>query len=271
MGLVKVMEMIMAHPDPTGLRVVQVLNLLGAIRMARAERRGEGIPYSKFAPSDSIKRGVFPSKTGMAILYSPAALLCSSFLLSKLSSPAPDHRLVVFSAALTMHYIKRLLEVFFVHKYSGTMEMSVSFTISLFYVLSSTQLLYAQNISVHQVPPSIDLMRLGMLLFVVGMGGNFYHHRLLANLRKDDKDKDGKKRYVTPQGGLFTWVVCPHYLFECIDFLGLALIGQTTSAFVVALATFIMLSARSRSTKQWYEKKIEGFPKERKAFLPFLF
>ncbi|KAI5064074.1 hypothetical protein GOP47_0020744 [Adiantum capillus-veneris] len=271
MALLKVMEMIVAHPDPVGLRAVQVFNLVGAIRMVFAERRGESMPYSKFAQTDSIKGRIFSSRTGMAIIYSPAALVCACFLLTKLSSPAPDHRLVVFSTALTIHFIKRLLEVFFVHKYSGSMEMSLSFTISIFYALASAQQLYAQHFSVHQQPPSIDLMRFGMVLFLVGIVGNFYHHSLLAGLRKDDKDKDGKKWYVIPQGGLFTWVVCPHYLFESIGFLGIALIGQTTTTFVNAFATFITLAARSESTKRWYEKKIEGFPKERRAFVPFLF
>lgn len=74
-----------------------------------------------------------------------------------------------------------------------------------------------------------------------------------------------------PHGGLFTWVVCPHYLFESIGFMGLAMIAQTTSAFIAALSVFLALGARSLSTKEWYLKKLEEFPMERKAFIPFVF
>lgn len=274
MGLAELMGMVVASPDPLGLRVVQVLTLLGAIRAVNGERRGESLRYSKFASTDASKGRTLSSKSGMAIIYCPAAFLCSSFLFANLFSLTPEHRVIVFSAALAAHFVKRLLEVLFVHKYSGGMEMSVSFTISIFYALASIQLLYAQNVSVQQQPPAVDLMGWGMLLFVVGMTGNLYHHYLLASLRRTDIKKeaeDGKKQYATPRGGLFTWVVCPHYLFESIDFLGLALIGQTTTAFVHAFSTFLILGARSLSTKRWYESKIEGFPKERKAFLPFLF
>ena len=100
--------------------------------------------------------------------------------------------------------------------------MNTAICVSFVYSFSVVIFLYEMQISEGLPSPTMDLMPLGILLFVIGMGGNFYHHYLLSRLRKD-----GEKGYRIPHGGLFEFVVCPHYLFETIDFVGLALISQT--------------------------------------------
>lgn len=273
--MMKVLQMIVAHPDPASVRVLQLLNVAGAIHASVAELKGHGLRYSKFAAG--ARGSTFPSKLAMLVAYTPSLLLCSAFLLLKLTLPSLHHplfsqttpRLLIFAAALASHFLKRVLEVLFLHRYSGSMEASVSFVIASAYSVTCINLLYAQQCSVVLHPPAIDLMGYGVGVFVVGIGGNFYHHSLLAGLRKTPTNNP-KLPYMVPQGGLFTWVVCPHYLFESIGFMGLAMIAQTTSAFIAALGVFLSLCARSLSTKDWYLKKIEGFPMQRKAIIPFL-
>ncbi|KAH9293869.1 hypothetical protein KI387_040925, partial [Taxus chinensis] len=155
--------------------------------------------------------------------------------------------------------------VLFIHHYSGGISISTTICVSFLYTIVGANLLYAMQISEGLPLPSVNLMQLGMVVFMVGIIGNLYHHCLLAGLRKE-----GEKGYKIPQGGLFDFVVCPHYLFEIIGFLGIALISQTPFGFCVLCTVFLYLLGRSLSSREWYVKKFEGFPCHRKALIPFI-
>ncbi|KAH7536869.1 hypothetical protein FEM48_Zijuj03G0031900 [Ziziphus jujuba var. spinosa] len=96
-----------------------------------------------------------------------------------------------------------------------------------------------------------------------GIAGNFYHHILLAHLRKK-----GEKEYKIPKGGLFGLVICPHCLFEIIGFVGFFLISRTLHAFFIAIGISFYLMGRSYATRRWYISKFENFPKDGKALIP---
>jgi len=243
------------------------------------------LKYSKFnqgSPSAQVS-----SRTGMLMLYSPACLIASFFLFCKLDWPhasillhksgllqlsiisqlhtEASIRLLVLTVAVALHFSKRVIEVLFIHRYSGGMAIDSVVLISFIYSFLAACLLYVMQISESLPSPSMNLMPLGILLFIVGMSGNLYHHYLLSRLRKD-----GAKGYRIPQGGLFEFVVCPHYLFEIIDFVGLAFISQTAFGFCTATTVSLYLLGRSLSTREWYVKKFEGFASHRKALIPFL-
>ena len=116
-----------------------------------------------------------------------------------------------------MHYAKRLLEVVFVHKYSGKMPLMTSLFMSLNYsfigycfgsILHSDSDRYKKLEEEHG---GVDLWSaVGMSLWLIGMGGNAWHHWLLARARKG-------KQYVklSSIGGLFREALpCPHYLLK---------------------------------------------------------
>ncbi len=102
-------------------------------------------------------------------------------------------------------------------------------------------------------------------MFVVGIAGNFWHHKILADLRKNTTD------YVIPRGGLFEQAACPHYLFEILTWLGIAMLSQHLFAYLTVLGMGSYLFARSLNTLKWYHEKFPDFPKGRKALIPFLF
>ncbi|MBA0749861.1 hypothetical protein Gogos_003739 [Gossypium gossypioides] len=131
---------------------------------------------------------------------------------------------------------------------------------------SSLNLIYTQTFNQGLSEPSIDLKYLGIVLFLIGISGNFYHHYLLSKLRTK-----GDKEYKIPKGGLFELVICPHYLFEILEFLGISLISQTLYSFSVTLGSALYLMCRSYVTWKWYVSKFEDFPKEVKALIPFVF
>lgn len=114
--------------------------------------------------------------------------------------------------------------------------------------------------------PLIDLKYVGLFVFLVGNCGNFYHHYLLSKLREK-----GDKSYKIPRGGLFDLIICPHYLFEIITFVGVSFIAQTIFACLFMLGSAVYLSARSYSTRKWYASKFEDFPKNVKGLIPYIF
>ena len=154
-----------------------------------------------------------------------------------------------------------------VHKYSGEMGLDSMIIILVSYFTLSSSLIYTQQLTQGLPQPSTDLKYPGIVLFLVGIIGNFYHHYLLSKLRA----KGGKKEYKIPNGGLFELVICPHYLFEILGFLGISLISQTLYSFSVTLGSAFYLIGRSYVTRKWYLSKFEDFPKHVKALIPFVF
>ncbi|XP_057864900.2 uncharacterized protein LOC131072686 [Cryptomeria japonica] len=258
----------MAHilqqsPPSLYLKATGILTIIGSFNAAYSEFRGANYTYSKFAQTRQVKEAKkISSRNGMLICYGPSLVASLVFLLYKGAGP----HLLALASALTIHFLKRELEVLFLHRYSGYMILQTAFSISFVYFFQTVNLLYAQQISEGLQPPGRDLMWFGVALFCIGIGGNFYHHYLLSRLRKN-----GKTGYVVPSGGLFDLVVCPHYLFEIVDWMGLAFISQTLYSWVSVFWTVVYLSSRSYATRQWYLQKMEDFPKQRKALFPFIF
>ncbi|XVE90205.1 hypothetical protein DITRI_Ditri20bG0060300 [Diplodiscus trichospermus] len=235
-----------------------------------SEIRGKNLQYSKFfgvgsqssaAAADSKVK--LSSRLGMVMVYTPAFLAgVSSFFIF----PDEDFRFLLLKSAISIHFFKRIFESLFVHKYSGEMALDTVIVVLLSYFTSSVFMIIAQHLTMGQPEPQIDLKNPGILLFLAGIIGNFYHHCLLSKLRSK-----GAKEYKIPKGGLFEFVVCPHYLFEALAFWGFAFISQTLYSFSYALGTTFYLMGRSYATKRWYLSKFEDFPKGLKAMIPFLF
>lgn len=147
------------------------------------------------------------------------------------------------------------------------MVLDSGILISLSYFLSTASMIYSQHLVKGLKEPSIDLKYPGILLFIVGISGNFYHHLLLSRLRK----KGGDEGYKIPRGGLFHLIICPHYFFEIIAFVGVSFISQTLYAVSFTLGTIVYLVGRSHATKKWYISKFENFPRDVKTLVPCIF
>ncbi|KAI9338882.1 hypothetical protein BD770DRAFT_225281 [Pilaira anomala] len=107
------------------------------------------------------------------------------------------------SFLLFLHYSKRVYEVCCIHKYSGYTKLMDCLCISASYI----GYIVAVTCFSSQVPiVHFRNIVLGCTLFLCGEYTNFYHHRILSNLRQN-----GSKKYVIPNAGLFQYVWCPHY------------------------------------------------------------
>lgn len=264
---IPILEKIMFDEPSTWVTATTIVTLISTVYLGFAEMIGNHLQYSKFANSGNkplAKQGVkISSRTGMLILYTPAFLagLVSFFVL-----PGADLRLVLLKFAVTFHFFKRDLEVLFVHKYSGSMILGSVILITGFYFSAAAGLIGVQYLSLGLPEPSIDLKYIGLIIYVVGIIGNFYHHSILSKLRNNND-----KGYKIPQGGLFGLVICPHYLFEILIFVGLSFISQTPLAFACTFGDTLYLIARSYETRKWYVNKFEDFPKHTKCVIPYVF
>lgn len=211
--------------------------------------------YSKFG----TKKGV-PSRLGMTILYFFPIVL-AFFAAAPYLAEATIIQWIVFGAVI-FHFGKRTFEVLFVHKYSGNIE-PLTFVIIVFaYALMGGLISWLNAESI----PAMDIFfYLGIVFLLVGEAGNFYHHKLLANLRKD---ADG---YFMPSGGWFDKATCPHYFFELMAWLGIFLLSRHFFTLLVFVAMFGYLIARSIKTRQWYLARFEDYPVDRNLIIPGIF
>lgn len=255
-------------PPSIFITTMSVISFVSLANSGLSELRGKHLGYSKFWNADSNNKPVkkestkLSSRTGMLLLYTPAFLAGAiSFWLC----PNHDFRFLLVNSAVTFHFFKRVFEVLFVHKYSGGMVLDSAFVISLSYTLSAVSMIYNQHLMQGIPDPQIDLKLVGGVVFLAGIVGNFYHHYILANLRgKSDKG------YKIPTGGLFGSVICPHYLFEILIFVGISLMSQTLYPIAFTAGTACYLTGRSYATRKWYLSKFENFPKHIKALVPFV-
>ena len=226
-----------------------------AISVGPLEYFGQAMmAYSKFRPASGIS-----TRTGMVILYSAPLIALVISALPYLSNPTTI-QILVFASVFT-HFAKRVLESLFLHKYSGPVGIFTTLMIASFYSFAAFLIGYLNRTPLQ----TMDAWSyLGIVLFAVGIIGNFNQHKALADLRKDSME------YKIPHGGLFEYVVCPHYLFEIIAWTGIFLLSRHLGAFLVLAFIIAYLSARSLRTLAWYRERFNNFPTDRKGIFPFV-
>uniref|UniRef100_A0A3Q1EC35 Very-long-chain enoyl-CoA reductase-like n=1 Tax=Acanthochromis polyacanthus TaxID=80966 RepID=A0A3Q1EC35_9TELE len=128
------------------------------------------------------------------------------------SSPYP---VVLACVCHTFHYMKRLIETIFVHRFShGTMPLRTIVKNCAYYWGFSAWLAYYINHPLYTPPYGELQVNYALALFVMCELGNFSIHLTLNNLRGDSKGR----RFPVPTKNPFTWlfffVSCPNYTYE---------------------------------------------------------
>lgn len=200
-------------------------------------------------------------------MYLPSALVATIVWTRNLGN---IDKMGLAGLLLCVHFWKRVLEVAFVHRYSGTMPASTGNTIGFYYSLFT---LMIASWGVRLADSDKFLNSLGMCIFAVGIAGNAYHHWLLSKLRSIEDPATKKKKYIPPKGGLFHLVAAPHYMFELVGWLGMALVAQQMNAFLTFAGMAAYLSARASMTNERYMEEFSQteWPRTRRAILPWVF
>jgi hypothetical protein len=250
-------------PAPSILFYTQIfLTLAFGVFVFYLESTGKfNLPYSKFASNSGIS-----PRLGMFLIYFIPILGYLSTI-PNFKTISPYHLLLLL--VFTFHFTKRCLEVLFLHIFSGKIGLVGVVFITLAYTNIGILLgnNHAKMQALAELSPGSAYSLFALFLFIFGQSGNFYHHLLLKKLREKQTDKV----YSMPTGGLFPFVVCPHYFFELLSWFAIALLSTHWESYVVFFIMLCYLSGRSERTKSWYHSKFIDFPRERKRILPFVY
>jgi len=171
-----------------------------------------------------------------------------------------------------VHFVRRCYEVAFVHQ----RKAKLSDVAVVEEVVSGT--LYYSGFAVWNAWAvcnlSGDLTSSSLILFVaflVAEFGNWYHHGILASLKRD-----AAGNYALPRGGLFEFVAGAHYLCEILSWVIFSISAGTVAAYLFTLVGIMAMSSFSKDKHAYYLKTFDGkngrplYPASRTRLIPFL-
>ena len=186
-----------------------------------------------------------------------------------------DVPMVVKIAALchTVHYIKRILETKFVHRFShNAMPLRNLFKNTSYYTLFGAWMAYFINHPLY-TPPTYGNMQvyIALVCFIFCELGNFSIHIALKNLRPPGSKQ---RKIPRPTGNPFTimfnFVSCPNYTYEVFSWVAFAVMTQCFVGFLFAFAGFAQMAIWALGKHRNYRREFSNYPKQRKAIIPLL-
>ncbi|KAK8731909.1 hypothetical protein OTU49_007323 [Cherax quadricarinatus] len=205
----------------------------------------------------------------------------ASLTLDVLSTPHRKPTVNVTTAALGLSLLaaqiyRRLYENLFISVFSsGRINI-------LHYIVGHTHYLGAVILLVSEAPGfdgeeqdvSISgvtyLQIVGTLVCFFGFAIQNKSLRLLAALRKHHGKKVTEK-HIMPQGGMFEVVSCPHMMAEVLVYLGILLILQRHTGWIIVTLWVISNQIQvAVMNHKWYQEIFKDYPRKRRAIFPFL-
>lgn len=253
-------------PTWTGLTISAFA--VGIIFILSAAFQPETTPYSKFG---NRKVDNIPSKKAMLVIYVPSVIAC--LLIQRPSLDWANSQFNIIHFLNMAHFVKRVLEVLFVHIYKSNTNAEAMLSVMSAYTLTTT----LDLLVVRRIPESVfcsTLTYTGIAFVIIGELLNGYHHYLLREMRLSQTNQK-KGKYSLPRGALFNYAVAPHYAAEQLTFLGFILISQNVVSLAVKFFPFIYLTVRAKETRIWYSTHLtESKDKEelakRKNLIPLV-
>ncbi|KAL9311530.1 unnamed protein product [Arabidopsis thaliana] len=216
-----------------------------------------------------------------------------------------EHRFKVWRAVfllllMEIHVLRRVIESFYVFKYSTSARMHIlAYVGALFYYVAAP-LSLCSNIAPEvarfvgsQVAEFIasgkshshdfnlllsisPLMKLGLLQWIGGaifLWGWIHQRRCHAILGSLREYPSQAKEYIIPYGDWFEMVSCPHFLAEIVLYLGLLISSGGTDISIWLLFGFVAanLTYAAGETHRWYLQKFENYPASRHAIFPHVY
>jgi very-long-chain enoyl-CoA reductase len=172
------------------------------------------------------------------------------------------------------HYVKRVLETIFVHRFShATMPIMNLFKNCSYYWGFSAWISYYVNHPLYTPPSYGDRQIWGAFAaWVVFELGNFSIHWALRNLRPPGT-KERRIPYPAasnPLTFLFKYVSCPNYTYEVYGWIAFTIMTQSLPAGLFALAGLYQMTVWALGKHRNYKKEFSNYPRGRRAILPFI-
>uniref|UniRef100_H2ZM98 Trans-2,3-enoyl-CoA reductase-like n=1 Tax=Ciona savignyi TaxID=51511 RepID=H2ZM98_CIOSA len=185
-----------------------------------------------------------------------------------------NHQVVHIAAAChTFHYLKRVLETKFVHRFShGTMPIRNLFKNCSYYWTFAAWPSYFINHPLY-MPASFGDVQIytGLVIFILCELGNYSIHVALRNLRPEgSKERKIPFPSSNPFTGMFNLVSCPNYTYEVGGWLAFAVMVQCLPSMLFATVGFIQMSVWALGKHCAYKREFSNYPRNRKAIVPFV-
>uniref|UniRef100_A0A3B5QEJ1 Very-long-chain enoyl-CoA reductase n=1 Tax=Xiphophorus maculatus TaxID=8083 RepID=A0A3B5QEJ1_XIPMA len=176
------------------------------------------------------------------------------------SSPHPVVKLAC--VCHTFHYVKRLMETIFVHRFShGTMPLRTIVKNCAYYWGFSAWLAYYINHPLYTPPCKSSHLNSRLLICEF----------LLSNLRTDGFRV---RRFPTPTKNPFTWlfffVSCPNYTYEVGAWLSFTVMTQCLPVAIYTLFGFIQMTIWAKVKHRAYLREFKDYPTVRMAIIPLI-
>ncbi|KAI1433226.1 3-oxo-5-alpha-steroid 4-dehydrogenase-domain-containing protein [Xylaria sp. CBS 124048] len=171
------------------------------------------------------------------------------------------------------HFVKRELEVIFVHKFSANTMPAAFIVRNSFFYWAFAGLLGALEIYAPFSPSaraedflSSPLDIVGLALYAIGELCNANVHWYLSTLRKP-----GETARKIPTGLGFSLVTCPNYMFEIIAWLGIILVTRSPALVVfISIGSYFMYIWGWGKEKAYRSQFGDKYKKKRYVILPGL-
>uniref|UniRef100_A0A7N5KB03 Very-long-chain enoyl-CoA reductase n=1 Tax=Ailuropoda melanoleuca TaxID=9646 RepID=A0A7N5KB03_AILME len=203
----------------------------------------------------------------------------------------------------SFHYVKRLLETLFVHRFShGTMPLRNIFKNCTYYWGFAAWMAYYINHPLYTPPTyGAQQVKLALAIFVICQLGNFSIHMALRDLRPAGEwpapgkggmvvgrlGKGGShlpllsclpgsktRKIPYPTKNPFTWlfllVSCPNYTYEVGSWIGFAIMTQCLPVALFSLVGFTQMTIWAKGKHRSYLKEFRDYPPLRMPIIPFL-
>jgi len=177
----------------------------------------------------------------------------------------------IAAGCYTVHYVKRLLETIFVHRFShATMPLSNLFKNCSYYWGFTGYVAYHVNHPLFTSPSTVQVYG-ALAAFMFCELGNFAIHINLRNLRPPGTSV---RKIPVPDSNpftvLFNYVSCPNYFYEFGAWFWFSVMTQCLPAFLFAGAGMFQMTLWALAKHRNYKKEFKDYPKQRKAIIPFI-
>jgi len=176
----------------------------------------------------------------------------------------------IAAAAWSLHYVKRLLETIFVHRFSNaTMPLSNLFKNCSYYWGFAAYCAYHVNHPLYTSPSDLQVyVFLGA--FLLCEFGNFTIHVLLRNLRPPGtKERKIPFPNSNPLSQMQNLVSCPNYTYEIGAWISFTIMTQCLPVGLFTFAGAYQMAIWAMGKHRNYKKEFKDYPR-RKAIIPFL-
>ncbi|XP_028260091.1 polyprenal reductase [Parambassis ranga] len=191
-------------------------------------------------------------------------------------SQVPQLSTVLVQLLLCLHSLRRLLECLFVSVFSDGVMHVVQYVFGLgYYVILGLTVLCSDREGEGTGTLLSQLEWLHVLGFVLFIGSSLLQHQsmvLLAQLRTGKSGSVETLNHRVPKGGWFELVSCPHYFAELLIYISLSFVfrGLSFTWWLVVLYVLFNQALAAQLCHDLYTSKYESYPRNRRAFIPFL-